>query len=762
MARRKIEASLYHTYGDEGPSSDITKLTLDAMEPVQRTSAYYNYSGIAGNGHVSVREGLTRTDYDWFRPGDRTPRRPKETVIACMEAADRIGLLNNVLNMMSSFAAQGIQILHPNKKMQRIYRHWFAKVKGPQVSERFCNLVPRCGQVFIKRGIAKLNAADMKDLQRGFASVMPDETYERRPKPKRNDIPIKYTFLNPIHIEMVHGELATFLGHPVYMLRVPSFLMALVRTPKTPTEEQLVADLPPFIRDPIKRGEKYIYLDNDKMAVYHYMKDDWQQWAHPMAYPIFTDLRLYEKMKLADMAALDGVISHIRLWKLGSLEHKIQPGPAMFQKLHDMLLANVGGGSMDLIWDAAIELQETGTEVSKFLGEDKYKPVLAAIYAGLGIPQSLTGGSTQGAGFTNNAISLKTMIERLQYLRMLLTDFWTNELRAVQEALGDKQQARVIYDNMTLYDEAAEKMVWVQLVDRDIVSIETMQERFGLIPEVEQMRMKIENRMRDNDNAKVPPKAGPFHNAAFSQNLTQTALQQGTIAPSEAGVKKKPKMKGDKSLLDHQNTLEDKRLDMEKEANNQKMQQQQDLHEQKLKHQDTEHKAMLPIKKRALQQKLKNKGQPQQGRPRNSKDTQPRKQRRVLPSTKAVELLGIMQWARDSQKTISDIVTPLYLKEAGKKNVRSLTTAQAKELEDRKFAILWNTPPMHTVDEEYVGSLITNAPPLSPEGEQTVATLREEYFGKKGVQPTIDEERELQISAYSIYKEIEEDAQADD
>src|ERR1044072_7787706 len=174
---------------------------------------------------------------------------------------------------------------------------------------------------------------------------------------------------------------------------------------------------------------------------------------------------------------------------------------------------------------------------------------------------------------------------------------------------------------MTLYDEAAGKMGWGKLVDRDPVSVEAMHERFGLIPEVEQMRRKRENKSRETESGKVPNKAGPFHNAQFHQDVVQTALQQGTISPTEAGVKKQEREKGDKSLMDHQNRLEDKRIEMEKETQQQQMQFDKDLHEQTLVHKDNEHgqklalkeqehKALLPVKKRAMQQKLKqqNKG----------------------------------------------------------------------------------------------------------------------------------------------------------
>jgi hypothetical protein len=68
------------------------------------------------------------------------------------------------------------------------------------------------------------------------------------------------------------------------------------------------------------------------------------------------DISVVEKLKLADLAALDGAISNIRIFKLGSLEHKIAPTKAAAAKLSEILQGNVGGGTMDLVWGQILNL----------------------------------------------------------------------------------------------------------------------------------------------------------------------------------------------------------------------------------------------------------------------------------------------------------------------------------------------------------------------------------------------------------------------
>ena len=136
---------------------------------------------------------------------------------------------------------------------------------------------------------------------------------------------------------------------------------------------------------------------------------------------------MLEKMRLADLSALDGAISSVRLWTMGDFDQKIVPTKAGLNKVRDILASNVGGGTMDLVWGPELKFTESQSQVYKFLGSEKYQPVLTSIYAGLGIPPTLTG-AAGGGGYTNNYVSLKTLIERLEYGREVLSRFWRQEI----------------------------------------------------------------------------------------------------------------------------------------------------------------------------------------------------------------------------------------------------------------------------------------------------------------------------------------------
>lgn len=46
----------------------------------------------------------------------------------CMEAYDRVGIIRNVIDLMSDFASKGVMIVHPNKRIEKFYRKWFEKL----------------------------------------------------------------------------------------------------------------------------------------------------------------------------------------------------------------------------------------------------------------------------------------------------------------------------------------------------------------------------------------------------------------------------------------------------------------------------------------------------------------------------------------------------------------------------------------------------------------------------------------------------------
>ena len=89
------------------------------------------------------------------------------------------------------------------------------------------------------------------------------------------------------------------------------------------------------------------------------------------------------------------------------------------------------------------------------------------------------------------------------------------------------------------------------------------------------------------------------------------------------------------------------------------------------------------------------------GRPMFSRDKKPRKKRVETPKSKP-GVADMIVWSEKAWHIVSDIVTNAYLKSNSKKNLRQLTKAQVKDLEQLKLDVFTNLEIDDTVDENTV------------------------------------------------------------
>ena len=527
---------------EEGKAKAMSQFSdnVDSYSGLNKSQGNHYRHFIDIEPNRSVKPGFTSKDYYAFRPDEAVPNQQRRIIKMCMDAYDKVGIIRNIIDLMGDFGSQGIQIVHRDKTVEKFYQQWFRSVNGKERSERFLNNLYRCGNVIVYRSYANITP-QLKNYMKALSSDIKVEV----PSAPADEIPWRYNFFNPLTVKMKDGNLSLFMAKQNYTVHSGSFFDKF-KAGEIPSH--VLETLPNNIKQSLLRGERDIPLDPERLCMSYYKKDDWRQWANPMIYAILDDIVMLEKMRLADMSALDGAISNIRLWTLGNLDHKILPNKAAINKLRDILASNVGGGTMELVWGPELSFQESSSDVYKFLGSEKYNSVLNSIYAGLGVPPTLTGMASGGGGFTNNFISLKTLLERLQYGRDQLIKFWEKELEIVRKSMGFRYKAHIQFDQMTLSDEAATKNLLIQLADRDIISHETLLERFKEIPQIENIRIKRELAKRETTG---PEKAGPFHaptpppDAEQEQNSPSTPDDKKTDVPNIKDADGRPLFKKD-------------------------------------------------------------------------------------------------------------------------------------------------------------------------------------------------------------------------
>lgn len=232
----------------------------------------------------------------------------------------------------------------------------------------------------------------------------------------------------------------------------------------------------------------------NKVYVSHNKKDSWDDWAPPFLYSSLSDLHFKSKLRQAEIAALDGVINVIRVWKLGDHKEKILPTDAAVDRLIGILENNTGGGAIDIVWDTMIDMKDYYPPVKDILSSEKYEQVNRDILIDLGIPEVLLGGG-QGANFSNSFIQLKTIVERLKAIRNQVAAWLNYEVSLVCKAMGFKVLPKIFFGEMNLDDENVNKKLVIELLDRGAISLEAVLSMYGQDFLIEMERKEQEKNM---------------------------------------------------------------------------------------------------------------------------------------------------------------------------------------------------------------------------------------------------------------------------
>ena len=631
--------------------------------------------------NIHVRSEYTKDDYYYFRKSERVQKDSKRAIQMCQNAYENIGIIKNTIDLMTDFGCKGIRIVHKNKKIQGFLRQFFKFVNGKEVSQKILKALYRDGNLVIERFDGSITKK-AQDRWKSIGFLAQDV--------KPFNIPRQYIIHNILSVEKFGDSVIT--ERPIFAMRLSTETLNDIAY--FGNKDIQLALKPEYSN--VKAGE-LVQLDKDRIYDYYYKKDDYDKWARPMTYAIMNELLMLDKVELADMSALDGVISNVRLWRLGSFEHGIYPNRDGIQKLRNILAKNVGGGVLDLVWGPELDFKESNTQVHHFLGKEKYEAILTLIYAGLGIPPTLTGSST-ASGMTNNFISIKTLVERLQYGRDILIDFWEKQLDLVCRAMGFIGSPRVLFTYNVLSDEAAEKALLVDLVDRDLISAESVRDAFGFDPEIEQIKVNRESRRRGTT---TPNKASPYHNPLKDHEIEKLFVGSQAYPPSQFGVKVDPAFDKAPSELNSK---------------------------------------FKPVKDKQFTGK-----DPEGGRPFNAKDKVPRKTKKINP---AKGFANKLVWYEKAKEKVDAIINPVYLKAAGKENLRFLTKDEYLILERVKFYALSNLEIFKDFTEKDVISVLN----ISGKAEaiENYSILLEEFKIRNEKNPTVEQTKQLYSIALSL------------
>jgi len=704
-----------------------TAMANDGFSPIHRTEAYNNnrtFNNAIPNGHI--RSDYNSGDYGYYRPSEAEPRNIEEEIAACLVAYKRYPIVSNIIDLMSDFGSQGVRIVCSDKRQEKFAGEYAKVVELQEFSARFLSTLYRTGTVIVKRTDGKVPLKIQKKWKQAIAEDFPplnkdmpgNEVYLEEVQTKKAVLPLKWTIYNPLQVVMIGGLVSQFVGKPIFGLKInPQLRNEISQLPQLAQTNKDFEDfnklIPDYVKKALNSNALFFPLDQSKIYAYYYKKDDWDVWGKTVIGPILRDLKIYDKLQLSDMSALDGAISAVRLWNMGNMEMGIVPNKAVLDKFSNILASNIGGGPMDIVWGPDLTFKESNTQLHQFLGPAKYEQTLSNIYAGLGIPPGLTGkDSSTSSSFTG----LKTLVERLRYGRNILIKFLQEQLKIVQDAMGFTKPFKIVFDQLMMSDEAAEKAVLLQMWDRDIISTETLRYAVDIDnSDIEDAKIAREYRSRGK---RLPPKASQFHNPEQEHDMRKIFAQKGGHTPSELGFDLLPKKNGEESP-----------------------------NEQMSKMKVSEHK---------------NVGSPLTGRPLNSKDGAKRKKKRVMPKGVSANYHEVFAYAEMAKEKVDGILIPVYLSMANKKNIRSLSNEETSSLEEIKFRVLSSLTPFSDINETVISELNENS--INPNIYIEAKRLENNHIAEYGRKPTTTERRKIECEAFAnVYaKRKEEDDEYED
>lgn len=481
----------------ENPDRNIIQAEYNANQEAWQ-DAYSRSVIVASSPSHLERPAMVRQDYENKRPMEaitrgRTQNDLRIIMDECIRVYNSVGLIKNVIDMIADFAADGIEIVHPDERTNIFYSRWAEKIKLRDRARQFVKWYLKAGNVVVRREMFTIDRTKLIKL------LELDESDPKNLVTQSGKIPMRYWFYNPVSVEVVGDFLSCYSDQKRYAMRINQTTLQHT-VAKNNLEKQILESLPAEIRQVFdKKVSKssvnamgstvYVPIPDDLIYVDSYAKDDSDVWARPIIYGVLQDVYYNEKIKLAKTASLDGMISPIRAFKLGDHTQQLWPAPNSGQLLQSLLKNNTGGGPIDLIWTSDLEIETIYPPVDKLSG---YTEDYTAILVGLGIPKVLVAADKEVA--SNGNVSLKGLIIKIETCRDALNKWLQGEINDIQRAMKFRRRPSIRYRYANLSDERVFFDILLEMADRNIISHQRVVELFRDSYEIERGRLVNEEK----------------------------------------------------------------------------------------------------------------------------------------------------------------------------------------------------------------------------------------------------------------------------
>lgn len=273
--------------------------------------------------------------------------------------------------------------------------------------------------------------------------------------------------------------------------------------------------------------------------------------------------------------------------------------------------------------------------------------------------------------------------------------------------MGFQKPAVITFDQMYLGDESAEKRLLIELADRDIISDDTVREKFEIATDIE--KTKIYNNAAERNDKLLPQKASPYHDPQTEHELKKLLVQQGVVTPSQTGVEL-PEPKPGEELIGK------------------------------------------TVSKNKPEKEFSPTGKPSDGRPKMSKDKTKRKQR--VQKTLVGGSINDFMWASNAQTEINKLLLPIFLENLSKSDIRAMTASEREFFENTKLHVFANVEPYTNITLENVYSIMNTVSDKFTKFTAAANLLENEFLTKYNRKPSYEEKKDIYAFAYIKTNEV--------
>lgn len=367
-----------------------------------------------------------------------------------------------------------------------------------------------------------------------------------------------FTVLNPINIQVIDSLL---MGKEIIGIIPNQEFINLYNDRRT--RNSVLSSLPKEVRAVIRKEEflgtqSIIPLPEELTSRISRKKQPYQRFATPFLTRIFEPVLIKRAMREADMATAEGLVNCLVTVTEGDKEFPTTDG--RLRKL--AALFSNPSKTKTLFWNHTLKVEYHRPDVDIFT-DDKYSQLNRDIMDGLGVTGILISGGGS-SNFSTAWVSVMALIERLQSVRNQVRRWQELEYRRIADSMGLKFKniPKVRLHKINLKDEKVFLTLMLNLFDRGLLPIETIQEIAGHDPEV--MKRLKEKEVKEGTNKIFVPPFTPFSGQEPAGPPKPPTNKPGgpgrpnTNNDSNYSKRSQPKPKGQE-----QATLEDEELEVE-------------------------------------------------------------------------------------------------------------------------------------------------------------------------------------------------------